>query len=230
MTYWLASGIICGVVGYWLAAKYQLNRRLGLTVGFGLSSFFTVGLWRLTLAYDAPTQVLLILFALLACITTLTLVEKRKIIGLVKLIALTFSFSVLFHQLIPDAGELNHKQRLLTQFVPTIQGLNLSSPFLVTEVKASSLIGSLPDGVTAIARITGQTPLLEEREGTLFASQHSVDEDVWVAVESEPIEIDNEQYVRVRLHNQEGSGPDSIRYVPESSVGLRVLIPLNEGN
>jgi len=226
MTYWLASGLICGVVGYWLAAKYGLDRRFGLILGFCLSTFFTVGLWRLASAYDAPSQALFILFALLALLTVLALVEKKTVVGVMKLVALTFSFSVLFHQLIPNAQELSRTQSLLARYVPATEPLGLNSPFIVTEVQASSLLALLPGGTHAVARITEQTQLFEEQEGNFVPSSQIIDGEVWAVVDSEPIKIDDELYVRVRMRGQAGSDADLVRYVPESAVGLRVLIPV----
>lgn len=227
MTYWLASGLICGVVGYWLAAKYGLDRRLGLGLGFCLSTFFTASLWRLAPAYDKPTQALFILFALLAFLTVLALVEKKTLIGVVKLVALTFSFSVLLHHLIPNHQELSRTQSLLAQYVPANPNVALDSSFIVTRVYAASFLESLPEGIEAVAHITGQTQLFEEREGTLVPSSETADGEVWKVVDSELVAVDDNRYVRVRLQNQESSSSDIIRYVPESAAGLRVLIPVD---
>jgi hypothetical protein len=227
MTYWLASGLICSVVGYWLAARYGLDRRLGLGLGFCLSSFFSVSLWRFAPAYDTPTQALFILFALLAFLTVLALVEKKTLIGVMKLVALTFSFSVLFHNVIPDHKELSRTQSLLAHYVPAAPYIALDSPFFMTKVHAASFLESFPEGAEAVAHITAQTQLFEERNGTLVPSSENADGEIWALVDSELVEIDDNRYVRVRIRNREGSSSDIVRYVPESAAGLRVLIPVN---
>jgi hypothetical protein len=198
-------------------------------LGFLLSSFFTIGFWRFAPAYDAPTQILFILFAVLAFLTVLALVERKTVVAVVKLVALTFSFSVLFHQLIPNEQRLSQTQSLLAHYVPATPSIGLNSRLVMTEVVASSLLDSLPDGVSPIARITRPTQLYEERKGVFVPSPQSADGGVWRIVDPEPIEIHGERYVQVRLQEKGGSSSDLIRYVPESAVGLKVLIPVGEG-
>jgi len=90
-------------------------------------------------------------------------------------------------------------------------------------METSELLDRLPEGLDTMARLQSDTPLYLGSPGEFHTSSGSAKKGTWAVIRSDPIGPKDARFVEVGLLNDQGSF--DIGLVPESTLGIRLIVP-----
>ena len=223
MAYWIVLTAFCCAVGYWLATKYRLDSKTGLSLGISFSILFSTGLYDEFRRYDPSLKLMLVVFVVLLCITFLLLLERRTLVAWLKLATVTFTISFLFHQVVPNPAYLVRAQNAMDYISEAsgVEALDLGAIIAVAENRADSLVRDLSEGTRTLIEVRRETELLDA-DGEVT---QKIEAGTWALFREGPEENREDHLAEVEILDEEGE-PTQVGYLSEADIGLKVIIPL----
>ncbi len=222
MAYWAALTLLSCAVGFWLATRYNLDSKVGVTLGLSFSILFTSGLYREVRRYDAPLKLVLVVFVVLLCVTFLLLLERHTLVAWLKLACVTFLVSFLSHQMGTNPAYLGKAQLALDLISETtgVEAPDISAIVASAENRVAALSRSLPGGPSTLVEVRRETELLNAQGGV----SQKVRAGTWVLLRGETLEDQEKRLLEVEILDERGRMTD-VGYLDESDFGLKVIVP-----
>jgi len=222
MYYWIALTILCCTVGFWLATRYRLDSKAGISLGLSFSILFSSGLYAEFRSYDASLKLVLVVFVTLLCLTFLVLLERKTLIAWLKLACLTFLVSLLCHQVIPNPDYLLRAQ-VAFDYLAEASGMevpNLRELITSAEQHAEALARTVTERANTLVEVRRETDLLTA-EGDV---SRRIGAGTWAIVSGDTLKDKEKRLTEVEILNEEGQ-VTQVGYLDESDIGLKIILP-----
>jgi hypothetical protein len=225
MAYWIVLTVLCCSVGFWLATKYNLDSKVGISLGLAFSILFSTGLYAEFRKYDPSLKLMLVVFVVLLCLTFLLLLERRTLVAWLKLASLTFAVSVLSHQVVPNPAYLVKAQSALNYFSEAtgIEAADLRTVIASAENRADALAKSLSEGPNTLVEVRRETELLNA-DGNV---SRRVGAGTWALLSGDTLPDSEKRFTEVEILDEQGQ-VTQVGYLDESDIGLKVILPPDE--